>query len=82
MCGFVHNANKFTHHCIMVSILGHKDSVTSTGFSYDGKYVATGDMSGLVQVWKVASGECIWTYECTDLEVRKKRTHLTKSCNF
>ena len=49
--------------------LGHKDSVTCTGFSHDGRYIATGDMSGLVQVWKVVTGECIWTYECTDLEV-------------
>ena len=54
----------------MFSVLGHKDSVTCTGFSHDGKYVATADMSGLVQVWKVISGECIWTYECSaDLEV-------------
>ena len=48
----------------MVSFLGHKDSVTCTGFSHDGRYIATADMSGLVQVWKMTSGECIWTYEC------------------
>ena len=54
----------------MFSVLGHKDSVTCTGFSHDGKYVATADMLGLVQVWKVMSGECVWTYECSaDLEV-------------
>ena len=49
--------------------LGHKDSVTCTGFNHDGKYVATADMAGLVQVWKVTNGQCIWSYECTDLEV-------------
>jgi len=54
---------------IIFSVLGHKDSVTCTGFSHDGKYVATADMAGLVQVWKVTNGQCVWTYECTDLEV-------------
>ena len=48
---------------------GHKDSVTSVGFSYDGKYVATGDMSGLVQVWTAESGKRVWWFETTDLEV-------------
>ena len=33
--------------------------------------MATADMSGLIQVWRVASGECVWSYECSvDLEVR------------
>ena len=70
----------------LVSILGHKDSVTCTGFSYDRKYVATADMSGIVQVWKVATGECIWTYECTDLEVWMNRFisyhYVTLDTNF
>ena len=34
--------------------------------------MATAYMSGLVQVWKVASGECVWRYErSADLEVRR-----------
>ncbi len=48
---------------------GHKDSVSCTGFSADGRYVATGDMGGLVQVWGVADGEKVWSFETGDLEV-------------
>ena len=55
--------------CVGVDFPGHKDSVTSVGFSYDGKYVATGDMSGLVQVWTAESGKRVWWFETTDLEV-------------
>jgi len=51
---------------IIFSVLGHQDSA---GFSHDGKYIATADMAGLVQVWKVTNGQCIWIYECTNLEV-------------
>jgi len=45
--------------------VGHKVSVTCTGFSYDGKHVATADMA---RVWKVTNGQCIWKYECMDFE--------------
>lgn len=31
---------------------GHNDSVIFTEFSSDGSYLATGDMSGIVKVWK------------------------------
>lgn len=47
---------------------GHKDSVTCTGFSYDSKLVATGDMSGVIKVWNVENQEQIWSFECEDLE--------------
>lgn len=68
---------------ITPSTLGHKDSVTATGFSHDGKYIATADMSGFVQVWRVASGECVWTYECgTDLEVTIFTVILLLHMNF
>ena len=32
---------------------GHSDSVTSSAFSYDGKFLASGSMDGIVQVWDV-----------------------------
>ena len=32
-------------------------------------YVATADMSGLIKVWKVESGEEAWSFETSDLEV-------------
>ncbi|XP_041478059.1 angio-associated migratory cell protein-like [Lytechinus variegatus] len=47
---------------------GHNDSVTCVCFSYDGELVATGDMSGVIKVWKLADKDEIWTYECSDLE--------------
>ena len=32
--------------------------------------VASGDMSGLIKVWKVETKEEIWSFEVGDLEVR------------
>lgn len=52
----------------LVECLGHKDSVTCTAFSHDSKLVATGDMSGLIIVWDVATKKQIWNFETTDLE--------------
>lgn len=46
----------------------HKDSVTCTAFSHDSKFVATGDMSGLIIVWDVATKKQVWNFETTDLE--------------
>ncbi|KAF6017019.1 AAMP [Bugula neritina] len=47
---------------------GHKDSVTQVSFSADGTYLATGDMSGLIQVWNIATKETVWSFEVADLE--------------
>ena len=49
--------------------LGHRDSVTCTGFSHDGVYVATADLSGLVKVWKVQTKQEVFSFECSDAEV-------------
>ena len=48
---------------------GHQDSVTSALFSYDGAFLATGDMSGLVKVWRSSDGKDIWSFETGELEV-------------
>ena len=47
----------------------HKDSVTCTGFSHDGKYVVTGDMGGGVRVWGVEERQPVCTFEASDIEV-------------
>ncbi|CAJ0949659.1 unnamed protein product [Ranitomeya imitator] len=47
---------------------GHKDSVTCATFSHDSTMVATGDMSGLIKVWKVEDAQEIWSFEVADLE--------------
>ena len=48
----------------------HTDSVTSALFSHDGSYLATADMGGLIQVWKIATKSVIWSFETGDLTVR------------
>lgn len=52
---------------------GHKDSVTCATFSHDSLLVATGDMGGLIKVWKVESKEEIWSFEVGDLEVKPQK---------
>lgn len=54
---------------VLMCHTGHKDSVTCAGFSHDSSLVATGDMSGLIKVWKVETKEKIWSFEVGDLEV-------------
>lgn len=46
-----------------------KDSVTHVGFSFDGTYVATGDMTGLIQVWKLFESEPVWNEKIEELQV-------------
>lgn len=48
---------------------GHKDSVTCAMFSHDSSLVASGDMSGLIKVWRVETKEEVWSFEVGDLEV-------------
>uniref|UniRef100_A0A3B4DQD6 Angio-associated migratory cell protein n=1 Tax=Pygocentrus nattereri TaxID=42514 RepID=A0A3B4DQD6_PYGNA len=53
---------------VLFECSGHKDSVTCVGFSHDSKLAASGDMSGLIKVWKVETKEEIWSFEVGDLE--------------
>lgn len=53
---------------ILFECTGHKDSVTCAMFSHDSSLVATGDMSGMIKVWKVEAKEEIWSFEVGDLE--------------
>ncbi|XP_012674359.1 angio-associated migratory cell protein [Clupea harengus] len=53
---------------VLFECTGHKDSVTCATFSHDSKLVASGDMGGLIKVWKVESKEEIWSFEVGDLE--------------
>lgn len=55
---------------LLSSTTGHKDSVTCATFCHDSSLVATGDMGGLIKVWKVESKEEIWSFEVGDLEVK------------
>lgn len=37
---------------VVAKLTGHTDSVTSTAFSADGEFIATGGMDGRVRVWR------------------------------
>lgn len=53
---------------VLLECTGHRDSVTCAVFSHDSSLVATGDMSGMIKVWKVETKEEIWSFEVGDLE--------------
>jgi len=49
---------------IELECTGHKDSVLFTMFNKDGKLLATVDMAGLVQVWKVEDKKLLCQLDC------------------
>lgn len=53
---------------IIKELSNHKDSVTFVEFNNNGKYIATADMGGLIQVWTVSDCSLTWSFECSDLE--------------
>ncbi|XP_053273343.1 angio-associated migratory cell protein [Pleuronectes platessa] len=53
---------------VLFECTGHADSVTCAMFSHDSSLVATGDMSGMIKVWKVETKKEIWSFEVSDLE--------------
>ncbi|XP_067007301.2 angio-associated migratory cell protein isoform X2 [Anabrus simplex] len=52
---------------IVLECNDHHDSVTHVEFNHDGTYVATGDISGTVQVWKLATKACVWKTQVGDI---------------
>lgn len=53
---------------VLLECTGHKDSVTEVHFNFDSQYVATGDMSGLIQVWNVIERKLTWCNEDDDMD--------------
>uniref|UniRef100_A0A4W3HC69 Angio-associated, migratory cell protein n=1 Tax=Callorhinchus milii TaxID=7868 RepID=A0A4W3HC69_CALMI len=53
---------------VVLHCAGHKDSVISASFSHDSSMVATGDMSGLIMVWKLETRKRVWSFEVGDLQ--------------
>lgn len=47
--------------------------MTEASFSHDGKFVATGDMSGIIKVWNVKAKKEKCAFEVSDLEVSFSR---------
>lgn len=54
---------------IILDCTGHKDSIIFSAFNHDESYLATGDMSGMIQVWKLADKTKIWDYNMGDATV-------------
>lgn len=60
---------------VVFEVTGHKDSVISAVFSTDGIYLATGDMAGEIQVFKVAQGyKKVWEFSMGDMSWMKWHT--------
>lgn len=53
---------------VLYECTGHKDSVTEVCFNPDSTYVATGDMSGMIQVWSTKEYKLLWCFEGDDME--------------
>nr|XP_033198116.1 angio-associated migratory cell protein isoform X1 [Bombus vancouverensis nearcticus]XP_033198117.1 angio-associated migratory cell protein isoform X1 [Bombus vancouverensis nearcticus]XP_033198118.1 angio-associated migratory cell protein isoform X1 [Bombus vancouverensis nearcticus] len=51
---------------IVLDCTGHKDSIIFSAFNHDESYLATGDMSGMIQVWKLADKTKVWDYNMGD----------------
>lgn len=53
---------------VVFAVEGHKDSVIATEFSADGNYLATGDMAGFIQVFKLSQDyKRVWEFEMGDM---------------
>lgn len=53
---------------VVFAVTGHKDSVVAVDFSADGNYLATGDMAGYIQVFKVSQDyKQVWEFEMGDM---------------
>ncbi|XP_040169332.1 angio-associated migratory cell protein [Anopheles arabiensis] len=53
---------------VLHEVMNHSDSVVAVGFSYDGSFVATGDMAGYIQVFKVSQNyRQVWEFTVGDM---------------
>ncbi|XP_058130580.1 angio-associated migratory cell protein [Anopheles ziemanni] len=53
---------------VKFEVTNHSDSVIGVGFSYDGTFVATGDISGYIQVFKVSQNyRKVWEFTVGDM---------------
>lgn len=46
-----------------IPLSGHQDSVCSVAFNYNGEYLATCDMNGVIKVWQVRTGKLVKSLE-------------------
>ncbi|XP_011310639.1 angio-associated migratory cell protein [Fopius arisanus] len=55
------SSGEVIHECI-----GHKDSIIFAEFNKDDSYLATADMSGGIQVWRMNDKTVVWDFEIGD----------------
>lgn len=53
----------------------HTSAVTCLAFSHDDQLLASGDMSGTIQVWKVRDGKCLRKF---DVQLSKEIAPVTR----
>jgi WD40 repeat protein len=53
----------------------HTSAVTCLAFSYDDQLLASGDMAGTIQVWKVRDGKCLRKF---DVQLSKEIAAVTR----
>ena len=46
-----------------IPLSGHQDSVCSVAFNYNGEYLATCDMNGVIKVWQARTGKLVKSLE-------------------
>ncbi|XP_076765605.1 angio-associated migratory cell protein [Xylocopa sonorina] len=51
---------------IILDCTGHRDSIIFSAFNHDESYLATGDMSGMIQIWRLTDKAKIWDYNMGD----------------
>ena len=56
---------------ILFECTGHKDSVIFSDFNHDDSFLATADMSGIIQIWKMSDKSVVWNYDMGDISVGK-----------
>ncbi|KAL0126342.1 hypothetical protein PUN28_005024 [Cardiocondyla obscurior] len=55
---YIWNAN--TGECIFNTGTSHNDSVIFAQFNYNDKYIATADMRGKINLWRISDKSCVW----------------------
>lgn len=60
--------------CFLSMYVGHSESVVSVDFNCNGTLLATGDMNGVVIIWKVENGEKIHEVQASEIQVSSHKT--------
>ncbi len=58
--------NTHTPDVLPVRLEGHTDTIRSVAFSLDGSLMATSSFDGTVRLWRMPSGEAIWSARLSD----------------